>query len=61
MNTVSILKACDIAGVSRRTMYNWMNRDIVQFIRTPSGSRRVLVDSLFKKGNVEPVSREVQP
>lgn len=46
--TVSIVKACELAGVSRRTIYNWMNQNKVEWLRTVGGSRRIFVDTLFR-------------
>ena len=46
--TVSILKACELAGVSRRTIYNWMGSNKVEWLRTVGGSRRIFVDTLFR-------------
>lgn len=47
-NVVSIMKACDIAGVSRRTIYNWLKSGKIEFIRTAGGSVRIYVDTLFR-------------
>lgn len=47
--TVSIMKACEICSVSRRTVYNWIATNKVEFVRIPSGSIRIFVDTLFKK------------
>lgn len=38
--------AIEIYGVSRRTLYNWMNSGRVQFAYSPGGSRYVLLSSL---------------
>lgn len=54
MNTVSIKKACELAGVSRRTIYSWIRHDKIQWIRTAGGNPRILIDSLFKPGNIKP-------
>lgn len=54
MNVVSIDKACELAGVSRRTIYNWIRDDRIKWIRTAGGQRRILIDSLFKPGNIKP-------
>ena len=50
--TVSIPKACQMCGVSRRTIYNWIARDKVQYVRTAGGSIRLFTDTLFRSGNV---------
>lgn len=46
--TLSIMKAAEVVGVSRRTIYNWMNAGKVEFIRTAGGSVRIFVDSLWR-------------
>jgi hypothetical protein len=51
-DTVSIVKACELAGVSRRSIYTWMDQNKVQWIRTAGGQRRILVQSLFTDGNI---------
>ena len=32
--TVSIMKACEMVGVSRRTIYNWIAANKVEYLRT---------------------------
>lgn len=46
--TLSIMKACEVVGVSRRTIYNWMAGGKVQFVRTAGGSVRIFADSLWR-------------
>ena len=46
--TLSIMKACEVVGVSRRTIYNWMAGGKVQHVRTAGGSVRIFADSLWK-------------
>ena len=46
--TVSIMKACEVVGVSRRTIYNWMAGGKIEFVRTAGGSVRIFADSLWK-------------
>jgi transposase-like protein len=50
--TVNISQARERCGVSRRTIYNWLETGKVDYVRTPSGSVRIFVDTLFVKGNV---------
>lgn len=45
---VSIAKACEIVGVCRRTMYNWLNSGKVEYVRTAGGSIRIYADSLWR-------------
>ena len=34
--------------VSRRTIYNWIQRGLVDVVRTPSGRQRIYLDSLTR-------------
>ncbi len=43
--TVSIMKACDLVDVSRRTIYNWIASGKVEYRRTAGGSVRIFVDT----------------
>lgn len=47
--TLSILQACQHVGVSRRTIYNWINSGKVEYVRTAGGSVRIFADSLWRK------------
>ena len=47
--TLSIMKACEVVGVSRRTIYNWMAGGKVQYVRTAGGSVRIYADSLWRQ------------
>lgn len=51
---VSIAKACELAQVSRRTIYNWINAKKVEFKRTAGGSIRIYTDTLFRDGAPAP-------
>lgn len=44
---VTIQKACELAAVSRRTLYNWMNSGRLPYIRTVGGARRIKAADLF--------------
>ena len=46
--TLSIMKACEVVGVSRRTIYNWMAGGKIEFVRTAGGSVRIFADSLWR-------------
>ena len=35
--TLSIMKACEVVGVSRRTIYNWISAGKVEYVRTAGG------------------------
>ena len=47
--TVSIPRACELVGVSRRTIYNWISSGKVQYIRTAGGSVRIFADTLWRE------------
>jgi len=46
--TVSIPRACELVGVSRRTIYNWIADGKIQYVRTAGGSVRIFADTLFR-------------
>ena len=46
--TVSIMKACEVVGVSRRTIYNWISAGKVEYLRTAGGAIRIFTDSLWR-------------
>ncbi|MDA1093489.1 MAG: excisionase family DNA-binding protein [Acidobacteria bacterium] len=49
--TISIIKACELVGVSRRTIYNWIASGKVQYVRTAGGSVRIFADTLWREPN----------
>ena len=49
--TVSIMKACEVVGVSRRTIYNWISAGKVEYVRTAGGAIRIFADSLWREPN----------
>jgi excisionase family DNA binding protein len=59
--TVSIPRACDVVGVSRRTIYNWMASGKVQYIRTAGGSVRIFADTLWRDPAAPPPALGVTP
>ena len=46
--TISIMKACELVGVSRRTIYNWLSSGKIDYIRTAGGSVRIFADTLWR-------------
>ena len=42
------MQACEVVGVSRRTIYNWMAGGKVEYVRTAGGSVRIFADSLWR-------------
>ena len=46
--TISIMKACELVGVSRRTIYNWIASGKIEYVRTAGGSIRIFADTLWR-------------
>ena len=46
--TISIIKACELVGVSRRTIYNWLSSGKIEHVRTAGGSVRIFADTLWR-------------
>ncbi len=59
--TISIMKACELVGVSRRTIYNWIASGKVEYVRTAGGSVRIFVDTLWRAPDAGPSSRTSPP
>jgi excisionase family DNA binding protein len=49
--TLSIMKACEVVGVSRRTIYNWISAGKVEYVRTAGGSIRIFADTLWRSSD----------
>ena len=47
--TIPIMKACELVGVSRRTIYNWLSSGKIEYVRTAGGSVRIFADSLWRE------------
>ena len=47
--TVSIPRACELVGVSRRTIYNWIAGGKIEYVRTAGGSVRIFADTLWRE------------
>ena len=45
---VNTVKAAEIAGVTKRTIYNWVRRGWVEHVETPSGGVRIYADTLLR-------------
>jgi excisionase family DNA binding protein len=43
------MKACELVGVSRRPIYNWIAGGKVEYVRTAGGSVRIFVDTLWRE------------
>ena len=52
--TLSIMKACEVVGVSRRTIYNWISAGKVEYVRTAGGSIRIFTDTLWRDAVASP-------
>jgi len=61
--TISIMKACEVVGVSRRTIYNWLSSGKIEYVRTAGGSVRIFVDTLWRQPNenTERTTTSAQP
>ena len=59
--TISIMKACELVGVSRRTIYNWIASGKVEYVRTAGGSVRIFVDTLWRKPEESAARQPVAP
>ena len=55
--TISINKASELVGVSRRTIYNWITDGKVEYVRTAGGSVRIFVDTLWRTPEDTTISR----
>ena len=55
--TLTIMKACEVVGVSRRTIYNWIAANKIEYVRTAGGSIRIYADSLWREGSAAPEAR----
>ncbi len=42
------MKAAQLVGVSRRTIYNWLASGKLDYVRTAGGSVRIFADSLWR-------------
>jgi predicted site-specific integrase-resolvase len=51
---VNIRQAMQIAGVSRRTIHNWLRLGKVEYVRTAGGGARIYADSLFRLDKTKP-------
>jgi excisionase family DNA binding protein len=56
------MKAADLVGVSRRTIYNWLSSGKLEYVRTAGGAVRIFVDSLWREparpGHATPAGAE---
>ena len=52
--TLTIMKACEVVGVSRRTIYNWISAGKVEYVRTAGRSIRIFADTLWRSSGEAP-------
>lgn len=57
--TVTIIRAAKLAGVSRRTIYNWLAKGKLEYCHTAGGNVRIFLDTLFIEG--QPIGTEAHP
>ena len=57
--TVSIMQACKLVDVGRRTIYNWIADGKVEYVRTAGGSIRIFVDSLWRSADDPSIDHKV--
>ena len=60
---LNINEAAALARVSRRTVYNWLQADKLEYVRTAGGAVRIVRSSLFRQdatwsAHVAPVTTE---
>jgi excisionase family DNA binding protein len=46
--TLSIRKACEVVGVTRCTIYNWITAGKIEYVRTAGGAIRIFSDTLWR-------------
>ena len=51
--TVSIMKAHEVVGVSWCTIYNWISAGKVDYLRTAWGAIRIFTDSLWREPSAQ--------
>ena len=55
------MKACELVGVSRRTIYNWIASGKVEYVRTAGGSVRIFVDTLWREPGTKELGSKYAP
>lgn len=56
-----VFKAVKTAGVSRSTIYYWMDRSWIHWRELPSSRRVICVESLSKPGHQDPLPSTIKP
>lgn len=55
---VTVRQAMKECAVTRRTIYNWVVRRQVQWVRTPGGLIRIYADSLYRSPEGLPIDAQ---
>ena len=58
---ISIMKACELVDVSRRTIYNWLSSGKIEYVRTAGGSVRIFVDTLWRDPRTSNLPADQKP
>lgn len=56
--TVSIKRATELTGVTRRTIYVWIAQRKVEWLRTAGGAIRIVEETLWREGSVDAENAE---
>jgi excisionase family DNA binding protein len=56
--SLSVIAAAKLAGVCRRTVYNWIAAGKVEYFRTAGGCPRIFTDTLFREKDMAPLPVE---
>ena len=51
---MNISQAATLAGVSVRTIYNWLHAGKLEYARTAGGAVRIVAETLFRPGVARP-------
>lgn len=57
---VTVKQAMKECEVTRRTVYNWVVRGQVQWVRTPGGPIRIYADSLYRSPEGIPIDAHAE-
>lgn len=44
-----ISDVCSELNITRQTLYNWKKRDLITFIKSPTGGTFILIDEKYNK------------
>jgi excisionase family DNA binding protein len=46
---VNMVKAAEMCGVTKRTIFNWIRLGRIEVVRTPTGQVRIYADTLLRR------------